>query len=51
MSIDAGADSCANLYRLLSGETLDYNEDYTDGLTFVRFDSSIMLDENMERIV
>ena len=51
MSIDAGADSCANLYRLLSGEALDYNEDYTDGLTFVRFDSSIMLDENMERMV
>lgn len=51
MSIDAGADSCANLYRLLSGETLNYNEDYADGRMFVRFDSSIMLDENMERIL
>lgn len=51
MSIDAGADSCANLYRLLSGETLEYNEDYADGRMFVRFDSSIMLDENMERIL
>lgn len=51
MSIDAGADSCANLYRLLSGEQLTYNEEYADGRTFVRFDSSIMLDENMERIL
>ncbi len=45
MSIDAGADSCANLYRLLQGETLSYHEDYKDGATFVRFDSSIMLGE------
>lgn len=51
MSIDAGADSCANLYRLLSGEQLCYNEDYADGRMFVRFDSSIMLDENMERLL
>ncbi|GHV31715.1 carbamoyl phosphate synthase [Synergistales bacterium] len=41
MSIKAGADSCANLYRLLSGETLSYNEDYQDGLIFSRFDDSI----------
>lgn len=51
MSIDAGADSCANLYRLLRGEQLTYNEDYVDGCTFVRFDSSIMLNENLERIL
>ncbi len=48
MSIEAGADSCENLYRLLRGETLEYNEDYRNNVTFVRFDKSIMLDENME---
>ena len=48
MSIDAGADSCENLYRLLNGEILKYNEDYIDNTTFVRFDNSIMLDENLE---
>lgn len=47
MSIDAGADSCENLYRLLSGESLSYNENYTDGALFVRFDNSIMI--NAER--
>ncbi len=50
MSIDAGADSCENLYRLLMGEKLEYNEDYSDGHTFIRFDSSIELNENMESI-
>lgn len=50
MSIDAGADSCLNLYKLLSGQTLEYNEDYKDGALFIRFDNSIMLDENMELI-
>jgi carbamoyl-phosphate synthase large subunit len=43
MSIKAGADSCANLYRLLSGETLSYNEDYQDGLIFSRFDDSVIV--------
>lgn len=41
MSIQAGADSCRNLYKLLMGEKLKYNEDYEDGLTFSRFDSSV----------
>ncbi|MGL5260199.1 MAG: ATP-grasp domain-containing protein [Lachnospiraceae bacterium] len=41
MSMMAGANSCKNLYRLLSGETLQYNENYQDGMTFVRFDSTI----------
>lgn len=50
MSIDAGADSCENLYRLLNGEKLTYNEDYIDNALFVRFDNSIMIDENMRRI-
>lgn len=48
MSIKSGADSCEYLYRLLSGEKLEYNEDYRDNLIFLRFDSSICLDENME---
>lgn len=41
MSIDAGADSCKNLFRLLKGEKLSYNEDYIDHMYFARFDSSI----------
>lgn len=48
MSIMAGADSCENLYRLLLGETLEYNEEYRDKITFLRFDSCIMLNERME---
>ena len=47
MSIMAGADSCRNLYRLLRGEVLTYNENYRDNVTFLRFDSSIMLNEDM----
>lgn len=50
MSIKAGADSCKNLYKLLMGEKLSYNEDYKENLTFLRFDDSIMLNENMEKI-
>jgi carbamoyl-phosphate synthase large subunit len=47
MSIMAGADSCRNLYRLLRGEVLTYNEDYRENVTFLRFDSCIMLNEDM----
>ncbi len=47
MSIMAGADSCANLYRILSGEVLSYNENYRENVTFLRFDSCIMLNEDM----
>ena len=43
MSIKAGADSCEYLYRLLSGEKLNYSEDYEDNVIFSRFDDSIML--------
>ena len=50
MAIKAGADSCKNLYRLLMGEKLAYNEDYRENLTFLRFDDAIMLNENMECI-
>lgn len=48
MSIQSGADSCENLYRLLMGQKLEYNENYRDNLMYLRFDSSICLDENME---
>jgi carbamoyl-phosphate synthase large subunit len=48
MSIYSGADSCENLYRLLMGEKLEYNENYRDNIMFLRYDSSICLDENME---
>ena len=49
MSIMAGADSCENLYRLLLGEELQYNENYRENITFLRFDQSIMLNEEMKR--
>lgn len=48
MSIKAGADSCQNLYRLMRGEKLTYNEDYRENVTFLRFDSCIMLDEDLK---
>lgn len=51
MSIMAGADSCENIYRLLLGEKLEYNEAYKDNIMFLRFDNSIMLDEKMEPII
>lgn len=50
MSIQSGADSCKNLYRLLMGQKLTYNEDYIENITFLRFDNSICLDENLEVI-
>lgn len=50
MSIKSGADSCANLYRLLLKEKLQYNEDYQSNLIFLRFDDCICLNENMEII-
>lgn len=50
MSIQSGADSCENLYRIMLGEQLTYNEDYRDNITFLRYDSSICLDENMRLV-
>lgn len=50
MAIKAGADSCKNLYRLLRGEKLTYNENFKENITFLRFDDAIMLDENMEQV-
>lgn len=48
MSIQSGADSCENLFKLLMGKKLKYNEMYRDNIMFLRFDNSICLDENME---
>ncbi len=45
MSIMAGADSCEKLYRLLNKEKLEFSDDFRSGVTFLRFDASIMLDE------
>jgi len=45
MSITSGADSCENLFRLLMGEKLIYHEEFSDGLIFVRFDSSICIND------
>ncbi|MBQ9360017.1 MAG: ATP-grasp domain-containing protein [Lachnospiraceae bacterium] len=48
MSIMAGADSCENLYRILRGEKLKRNEAFRENVTFLRFDASIMLNEDNE---
>lgn len=48
MSIQSGADSCENLYKLLMGKKLEYNENYRDNILFLRFDKSICIDEKME---
>lgn len=45
MSIYAGADSCEYIYRLLSGEKLEYNDSYEDGAMFSRFDGSVRVHE------
>lgn len=50
MSIQSGADSCENIFRLLMGERLEYNENYKDNITFLRFDRSICIDDNNEKI-
>ena len=50
MSIKAGANSPFNLYKLLKGEKLEYNEDYMDNMLALRFDDSIFLSEKGELI-
>lgn len=50
MSIAAGADSCEKLYRIINGEKLEYSDAYRENVTFLRFDSSIMLDENGNKV-
>ena len=48
ISIKAGANSPANLYRLLKGETLEYNENYEDGLLASRHDNAVFLNSRGE---
>lgn len=43
ISIKAGANSPKNLYKLLMGETLNYNEDYEDNLLASRHDDAVFL--------
>lgn len=44
MSIMVGANTPLNLYKLLNGESLSYNEDYMDNVLALRFDDAIYLD-------
>ncbi|WP_026391637.1 ATP-grasp domain-containing protein [Haploplasma modicum] len=47
MSIMSGANSCKNLLRILNGDQLDYNNDFIENQIYLRFDSSIVInDEN-----
>ena len=48
MSIKAGADSCEKLYRLIRGERLERDDSFRENVTFLRFDASIMLNEDDE---
>ncbi|MCR4655889.1 MAG: ATP-grasp domain-containing protein [Lachnospiraceae bacterium] len=50
MSIMAGADSCEYLYRLLMGETLKPRENFAYGMTFLRFDACVALDEQGDAV-
>lgn len=46
MSIKAGANTPLNLYKLLLGEELSYNEDYEDNMLALRFDDSIFINND-----
>lgn len=46
MSFKAGANSPLNLYKLIMGEKLEYNEDYKDEFTVLRFDESVSIDKS-----
>ena len=48
ISIKAGANSPENLYRLLMGETLAYNEEYEDNLLASRHDDAVFINCNGE---
>lgn len=50
MAIKVGANSPLNLYRLLKGEKLEYNEDYENNILALRFDDTIFLNEKGELI-
>lgn len=44
MSFKAGANSPLNLFKLLMGERLEYNEDYKDDFVVLRYDDAVSLD-------
>jgi carbamoyl-phosphate synthase large subunit len=46
MSITAGADSAQNLYKLLLGEKLTYNEDYQEDILCLRYDQAVYIYPN-----
>lgn len=46
MSIKAGANFCEKLYQLLRGDTLSYDEGYSDGMVISRFDDSVIVKKN-----
>lgn len=50
MSILSGANSCKYLFDIALGERLLYTEDYEDNITFLRFDRSICINDDMEII-
>lgn len=50
ISIKAGANSPMNLYRLLLGEKLEYNEDYEDGLLASRHDWAVFINSRGEQV-
>jgi len=45
MSIASGADSCINLYKLMLGEKLIYNNKFKEGLIGIRFDQAIYINQ------
>ncbi|TDM19515.1 ATP-grasp domain-containing protein [Macrococcoides caseolyticum] len=50
MSILSGANSCKYLFDIALGKNLLYTEDYEDNITFLRFDRSICINDDMEII-
>ncbi len=46
MSIKAGADFCEKLYRMLRGEKLGFDDTYKDGTLIVRFDDSVVINND-----
>lgn len=48
MSIKAGADSPKNIYRMLQGQELSYQDNYLEGLIGIRFDQAIYVNADGE---
>lgn len=48
MSIKAGANSAKNLYKIILGEKLEYNEDYEEDLLCLRYDQTTYIHINKE---